>query len=72
MSKDKIVEICSKAYTYLVSKGMNSTLVKIIVGALFGIACSYLLTSCSMSYKHDGIEYKGSLLTPLEVERDYK
>ena len=72
MKKEKIAEICNKAYDYLVSKGMNSTLVKIIVGAIFGIACSYLLTSCSMTYKHDGIEYKGSILTPLEVERDYK
>lgn len=72
MKKEQITEICNKVYKYLLAKGWNSTLVKVLISALFGVACAYLLTSCSMSYKHDGIEYKGSILTPLEVERDSK
>lgn len=72
MKKEHIAEICKKVYNYLVDKGMNSTLVKILVGALFGIACTYLLTSCSMTYKNNGIEYQGSILTPITIERESK
>jgi uncharacterized membrane protein len=72
MSRDKIVEICKKVYDYLLAKGWNSTLVKVIVGAAFGIACAYLLSSCSVSYKYNGVEYQGGLLTPIIVEGDKK
>ena len=72
MNRDKIIELCKVMYGYLISKGCNSTLVKVLVGAAFGIACAYLLSSCTMSYKYDGVEYKGTILTPVTVERESK
>lgn len=68
MKKEKIAEICIKAYNYLIKKGWNNTLVKILISALFGIACAYLLTACTMSYKYNGLEYQGTIFIP-QVER---
>lgn len=68
--KNKIVEICKVAYNYLIKKGLNSTISKVIISALFGIACAYFLSGCSVTYENDGVEFKGSILTP--IEGDYK
>ena len=64
MNREKLIEICKKAYDYLISKGWNSTIVKILISALFGIVAGYLLTSCAMSYKYHDLEYKGTILIP--------
>jgi hypothetical protein len=65
MSKDNLIKICKGVYNYLIKKGLNSTLVKVLVAAAFGVAAAYLLTACSVSYKNEGVEYKGSILTPV-------
>lgn len=66
MKKEQIVEICKKCYDYLISKGFNATVIKIIISMAFGLACAYLLSSCSVSYKYNGVEYQGAIFTPIE------
>lgn len=69
MNKEKIVEVCKKVYDYLLNKGLNSTIVKVAVAALFGIMCAYLLGGCTMTYKHGEVEYKGAIFTPIEYTK---
>ena len=51
MNKDSLKEILTKAYEWAKGKGWNETLIKIVLGALFGIIAAFCLTSCTLGYE---------------------
>lgn len=50
-TKNYIVTLLTKIYNYCKSKGWNDTIIKVVIGAIFGIAATFLLTDCSVNYK---------------------
>jgi hypothetical protein len=50
MKKETFIELLKKVYSWAINKGMNNTLVKIIIGVLFGIVSALYFTSCSLHY----------------------
>lgn len=50
MKKETFIELLKKVYSWAVNKGMNNTLVKIIIGVLFGIVSALYFASCTLHY----------------------
>ena len=51
MNKDNIKEILTKIYDWAKGKGWNETIIKVVLGALFGIIAAFCLTSCTLGYE---------------------
>lgn len=69
MTKENLIKILTKAYEWAKGKGWNETLIKIVIGALFGIIAAFCLTSCTVSYKTDGIDFSAGIITPIEYHK---
>ena len=69
MNKDSLKEILTKAYEWAKGKGWNETLIKIVLGALFGIICALCFSSCTVSYKTDDIDFSAGIITPIEYHK---
>lgn len=70
MKKETIIELLKKGYSYLIEKGMKSTVAKVIIGVLFGIICAFYFSSCSVNYSDNEQKFEMQL-TPI-VERGNK
>lgn len=62
MKKENFVELLKKGYSWLIAKGMNSTVAKIVIGAIFGAVCAFCFSSCSMSYSDLERNFEASIL----------
>lgn len=51
MKKEDLINLFKKIYTWCIGKGWNEKIVRIILAALFGVACAYLLNSCTLGYE---------------------
>lgn len=51
MNKDNIKEILTKIYDWAKGKGWNETIIKVVLGALFGIIAAFCLSSCTLGYE---------------------
>ncbi len=69
MKKENLIKILENIYSWLKEKGMNETLLKLILGALFGAICAFFFTSCSLHYQNKETLLKVELLT---IEGDKK
>jgi hypothetical protein len=49
--KEYIVKALAKAYEWAKGKGWNETVIKVVLGAIFGVAAAFLLSSCSLGYE---------------------
>lgn len=49
--KNIIINILTKAYQWAKGRGWNETVIKVILGALFGIACALVLGGCTVGYE---------------------
>lgn len=49
--KNLIIDALTKAYNWAKGRGWNETIIKVILGALFGIACALVLSSCTVGYE---------------------
>jgi hypothetical protein len=49
--KECIVKALTKAYEWAKGKGWNETVIKVVLGAIFGVAAAFLLSSCSLGYE---------------------
>lgn len=48
--KDIITKALSKAYEWAKGKGWNETIIKVVLGAIFGIVAAFTLSSCTLDY----------------------
>lgn len=69
MNKDNIKEILTKIYDWAKGKGWNETIIKVVLGALFGIIATFCLSSCTLSYKTDDIDFAAGIITPIEYSK---
>lgn len=51
MNKDNIKEILTKIYDWAKGKGWNETIIKVVLGTLFGIIATFCLSSCTLGYE---------------------
>lgn len=51
MNKDNIKEILTKIYDWAKGKGWNETIIKVVLGGLFGIICAFAFSSCTLGYE---------------------
>lgn len=49
--KNIIINTLTKAYNWAKGRGWNETVIKVILGALFGVACALFLSSCTVGYE---------------------
>lgn len=49
--KNTIVKMLTNLYTWCKGRGWNETVIKVILGAIFGIAATFILSGCSLSYE---------------------
>jgi hypothetical protein len=69
MNKETLVKILTKIYEWAKGKGWSETVIKIVLGALFGIIAAFCLTSCTLSYKTDDIDFSAGIITPIEYHK---
>ena len=48
--KECIVKALTKAYEWAKGRGWNETVIKVVLGAIFGIAAAFTLSSCTLDY----------------------
>ena len=65
MDKNSLKEILTKAYEWAKGKGWNETLIKIVLGALFGIICALCFSSCTVGYESASQKFNINVL-PVE------
>lgn len=65
MTKENLIKVFTKAYDYLKGRGWSETLIKVVLGALFGIICALCFSSCSISYKTDDINFTSGFMVPV-------
>lgn len=63
MKKENIIQILERIYSWLKEKGMNETLLKLILGALFGAICAFYFSSCSLVYENEKARLNVEILT---------
>lgn len=51
MKKEDLIKLLSKIYEWAKGKGWNETLIKIVIGCLFGIICAFCFSSCTLGYE---------------------
>lgn len=51
MKKEDLIKLLSKIYEWTKGKGWNETIIKVVLGALFGIIAAFCLTSCTLGYE---------------------
>ena len=66
MTKENLIKVLTKIYDYLKGRGWSETLIKVVLGALFGIICALCFSACTVSYKTDDINFQGGFITPIE------
>lgn len=66
MNKENLIKILSKVYEWAKGKGWSETLIKVVLGAVFGVVAAFYLSSCTISYKTDDINFRGGFITPIE------
>lgn len=64
--KNIVINLLTKAYNWAKGRGWNETLIKVILGALFGVACALWLSSCTVAYKSTSQEFTGTVVVPAE------
>ena len=69
MKKENFIELLKTCFAWCAGKGCNNTLLKVIFGALFGIACALFFASCSLSVDTTSGKLDFEILT---VERGLK
>lgn len=69
MKKENLAELLKKCYTWLIAKGMKSTVAKILIGAIFGVICAFCFSSCSLHYADNERQLEVEVLS---VERGQK
>lgn len=69
MKKETFIELLKKGYSWLIAKGMNSTVAKLLIGAIFGAICAFYFTSCSLHYSDNERQLEVEVLS---VERGEK
>lgn len=69
MDKNSIKEILTKIYEWAKGKGWNETVIKVVLGAIFGIICALFFTSCTINYENDDIRFSGGFITPVEIAK---
>lgn len=69
MTKETLVKILKKVYDYLKGRGWSETLIKVVLGAAFGVLAAFCLTSCTLSYKTDDIDFSAGIITPIEYHK---
>lgn len=51
MNKENLIKALTKAYEWAKGKGWNETVIKIVLGALFGVICAFAFSSCTLGYE---------------------
>lgn len=51
MKKEDLIKLLSKIYEWAKGKGWNETIIKVVLGALFGIICAFAFSSCTLGYE---------------------
>lgn len=51
MNKENLKEILTKIYEWAKGKGWNETIIKVVLGALFGIIAAFCFSSCTLGYE---------------------
>lgn len=69
MKKEDLINLLKKIYTWCIGKGWSETVVKILIGCLFGIICALCFSSCTVAYKTDGIDFSAGIITPIEYHK---
>lgn len=69
MTKEDLVKIITKIYEWCKGRGWNETIVKIVLGALFGVSCALFFTSCTVAYHTDDIDFSAGIITPIEYHK---
>lgn len=62
MNKENFIELLKNVYSWLIAKGMKSTVAKLIIGAIFGAVCAFFFSSCSMTYSDLERNFEASIL----------
>lgn len=62
MKKETFIELLKKGYSWLISKGMKTTVAKLIIGAIFGAVCAVCFSSCSLSYSDHERNFEATIL----------
>lgn len=69
MTKENLIKVLTKIYDYLKGRGWSETLIKVVLGAVFGVLAAFCLTSCTLSYKTDDIDFNAGIITPIEYHK---
>lgn len=63
--KNAIVETLTKVYDWCKGKGWNETVIKVVLGAIFGILATFCLSGCTLGYESTSQKLDVSIL-PVE------
>lgn len=66
MSKENIKKILNKVYELMLEKGMSSTALKIILGAIFGIIMAFCFSNCSLHYSSHEQQFDMKIIPTVE------
>lgn len=69
MKKETFIELLKKGYSWLIEKGMKTTIAKVLIGAIFGVVCAFCFSSCSLHYSDNERQLN---IEVLNVERGQK
>ena len=63
--KNLIIKALTNIYEWCKGKGWNETIIKVVLGIIFGVACVFILNGCSIGYKSASQELNINVL-PVE------
>lgn len=63
--KNEIVKILTKLYDWAKGKGWSETVIKVVLGAIFGIIAAFCLSGCTLGYESTSQKLDVSIL-PVE------